>query len=111
MPAPAEFVVRPCLDGSGRPLIEFRGDHRTGAYPQVLPALERGLPGFEATLQVPAPEDFVWQCRFDGGEFELCDDWNGLFILPKDDAGRVIETVAEALEKAAVFRRLEPDRA
>jgi hypothetical protein len=103
----AEFKVRPCLDGSGRPLIEFMGDHRAADFPSVLLVLGQSLPGFESEGQWPAPDDFVWQCRFEGGTFELSDDWAGKFISADDDAPRVIEAVAEALAGSGLFRRLD----
>jgi hypothetical protein len=99
------FVVRPCLDGSGRPLIEFLGIHRAVDYPCVHALLAQSLPGFTSAGEQPIPDDFVWQCRFDGGEFELTEDWAGLFILPKGDAERVMATVADALVKTGAFQR------
>ena len=102
---PATFIVRPCLDDCGRPLIEFRGDHRAAGYPDVLALLDATLPGFAASLEPPVVDDFVWRCRFDGGEFELTDEGAGLFILPLADAHRVMETVAAALAGTGTFRR------
>jgi hypothetical protein len=101
---PAALRVRPCLDGSGSPLIEFLGNHCADGYPSLLALLDRALPGFAATAEQPMPEDFVWQCRFDGGEFELSEDWAGLFILPKDDADRVMALVADTLVQTGQFR-------
>ena len=42
-----EFVVRPAYV-SGKPLIEFRGEHRSDSFPKVLALLERFLPEFQA---------------------------------------------------------------
>lgn len=104
----AEFKVRPSLDGSGRPLIEFLGDHRAPGFPSVLLALGQGLPAFESEGHWPAPDDFLWQCRFDGGAFEVSEDWAGRFIIADDDAHRVIELVADALVRSGHFRRVAP---
>jgi hypothetical protein len=103
----AEFVVRPSLDGSGRPLIEFRGDHRSGSYPDVLGVLASALPGFAASADAPVMDDVVWHCRYVGGAFDLCDDWGGLFVLAASDHERIIEAVAAALARTTAFRRVD----
>ena len=107
-PALVEFTVRPGLDAAARPLIEFGGDHRAPDFPPVLLALRDHLPGFAADAACPAHDEVVWQCSFDGGTFELADDWAGLFILARADADRVIETVADALVRSGRFLRRWP---
>ncbi len=101
----AEFVVRPSLDGSDRPLIEFRGDHRSDAYPDVLALLASSLPGFAASAGQPVLDDVVWHCAFAGGQFQLCDEWGGLFVSASSDHQHVIEAVAAALVHTGEFRR------
>lgn len=101
---PATFVVRPaCV--SGEPLIEFRGDHRAEGFPYVLGLLEKALPGFAATADPAVGEDVAWRCRFDGGRFELCDDWGGLFVHAQGDADRMVEAIAGVLVATGLFRR------
>lgn len=104
-PPIAEFKVRPGFDATARPLIEFLGDHRAPGFPSVLDALRDHLPAFEADGHSPVPDDVVWQCRFDGGAFELCEDWAGLFIHAGAKHDRVIEAVAGALVRSGRFRR------
>ncbi len=99
-----EFVVRPAYV-SGQPLIEFRGDHRSDSFPNVLALLERCLSEFQAQGSNPAPDDFVWVCSFSEGRFELSDDWGGLFIIPLSEAERVVSAVADVLERSGAFRR------
>ena len=99
-----EFVVRPAYV-SGKPLIEFRGDHRSDSFPKVLALLERFLPEFQAQGSNPAPDDFVWVCSFSEGQFELSDDWGGLFVIPLTEAERVVSAVADVLERSGAFRR------
>lgn len=104
-PRIAEFIVRPGFDAAARPLIEFLGDHRAPDFPSVLVALQDQLRAFEADGTRPIPDDIVWQCRFDGGTFELCEDWASLFIHADVDADRIIETVAAALVRSGHFHR------
>ncbi|WP_223904440.1 hypothetical protein [Rhodoferax lithotrophicus] len=101
-----EFVIRPALDGSGRPLIEFHGDHRSEKFPKVLSLLQQWLPEFRAHAEPPVCDDFIWKCSFSGGEFDLSDDWGGLFVIPKEQSEDVVSTVAAALENSGVFRRV-----
>ena len=110
MPAPKieEFVIRPALDGSARPLIEFCGDHREAGYPPVVTLLGQALEGFTCAAELPVLDDFVWQCHCPEGAFEVSDDWGGLFVMAKQDHARVIEAVADALEKTNRFRRASP---
>lgn len=111
MPAPniEEFVIRPALDGSGRPLIEFCGDHREAGYPSVVTLLSQTLEGFACSAKCPALDEFVWQCHCPEGAFEVSDDWGGLFVIAKQDHARVIEAVASALENTKFFRRANRD--
>jgi len=101
------FIVRPMLDGSGQPLIEFRGAHRSENFPKILTLLERHLPGFKATGSSPAPDDFLWSCTYASGTFELSDDWGGLFILPRSNHAHVVGDVSVALESSGQFCRGE----
>jgi hypothetical protein len=103
-----EFVVRPAYV-SGKPLIEFRGDHRSDSFPNVLALLERSLPEFQAQGSSPAPDDFVWVCSFSAGRFELLDDWGGLFVVPLTEVERVVYAVAAVLERSGAFRRSVAD--
>lgn len=100
------FVIRPG-HGSGEPLIEFLGDHRSASFPKVLTLLGQQLPSFCAQGDSPAPDDFVWECSYEAGRFELSDDWYGLFILPVTDPGRVTAQVAQALEATGQFQRAQ----
>ncbi len=102
----AEFIVRPGFDAAARPLIEFLGDHRAPGFPSIVHVLQDELPAFEADGHRPIPDDILWQCRFDGGTFEIDEHWAGLFILAEVDADRVIETVADTLVRSGRFRRL-----
>jgi hypothetical protein len=102
----AEFVVRPGFDEAAQPLIEFQGDHRADGFPPMLRLLASTLLGLEATAQPNFTDDHLWDCRFEGGEFEVSDDWGGLFILARRDHARVIEAIASALERTGVFRRV-----
>jgi hypothetical protein len=103
---PAEFVVRPGHDDAARPLIEFRGDHRADGYPLLLRHLASALPGLEAATAPDFTDDHLWDCRFEGGAFEVSDDWGGLFIHATSDHARVIEAIAAALERSGAFRRV-----
>jgi hypothetical protein len=100
------FVVRPGYDAAALPLIEFQGDHRADDYPPMLHLLASTLPGLQATAQPNFADEYLWDCRFDGGAFEVSDDWGGLFILAKADHERVIAAVAQALERTGEFRRV-----
>lgn len=100
------FVIRPGY-GNGAPLIEFLGDHRATFFPSVLGLLGEQLPSFSAKGEAPAPDDFLWACSYDAGQFELSDDWSGLFILPTTDPCSVVARVAEALEATGKFKRSE----
>jgi hypothetical protein len=102
--------VRPGYDEAAQPLIEFRGDHRADDYPRVMRVLASALPALEATAQPDLTDDYLWECRFEGGEFEVSDDWGGLFILARRDHARVIEAIAAALERSGAFRRVHVDR-
>ena len=101
------FVVRPALDGSDLPLIEFLGDHRAPGYPQVVSLLGQTLVGFACRAEPSMPDDFVWRCRCSAGEFEISDDWAALFILARENHEQMIEAIAHALEKTSAFRRLD----
>ena len=103
-----EFVVRPAY-ASGKPLIEFRGDHRSDSFPNVLALLERSLPEFQVQGSNPAPDDFVSVCSFSEGRFELSDDWGGLFVIPLTEVERVVSAVADVLERSGAFRRSVAD--
>ncbi len=107
-PPIADFKVRPGFDAAAHPLIEFLGDHRAPGFPSVLDTLRDHLPAFEADGHSPVPDDFLWNCRFDGGTFEMADDWAGLFIHADTGHERVIEAVADALVRSGVFRRRQP---
>jgi len=102
----AEFVVRPGYGPGAHPLIEFRGDHRADGYPPMLQLLQSTLPGPQVTGDSNLCDDHVRGCRFEGGAFEVSDDWGGLFTLARRDHVRVIEAIAEALERTGVFRRI-----
>lgn len=101
-----KFVVRPALDGSGKPLIEFLGNHRSENFPSVLTLLERELPEFTARGENPVLDDFIWKCTFAEGSFELSDDWGGLFVLPEENPENVVVVVAAALERSGHFCRV-----
>lgn len=105
-PGMEQFVIRPGY-ANGEPLIEFAGDHRSASFPQVLGLLEAQLPSFCAQGGSPAPDDYLWVCSYEGGQFELSDDWCSLFVLPTTDPGRVVERVAQALEATGQFQRTE----
>lgn len=107
MPTPKieEFVIRPALDESGTPLIEFCGDHREGGFPPVVSLLGQALEGFTCSAELPVLDELVWQCHCPEGAFEVSDDWGGLFVIAKQNHVRVIEAVARALEKSNLFRR------
>ena len=64
------------------------------------------IPGLVTTTTPLSTDDHLWQCRFDGGAFELDDDWGGLFIMTGSDHARVIEAVADALERSGMFVRV-----
>ena len=99
--------MRPGYDEAAQPLIEFRGDHRADAYPPMLRLLATTLPGLQVTAQPDFTDDVVHDCLFDGGEFEVSDDWGGLFILARRDHARVIQAIAAALERTGDFRRVD----
>lgn len=101
-----QFVVRPALDGSGRLILEFLGDHRSEHFPSVMLILDRRLHGFIASGSEPAPDDFLWTCSYAGGSFEISDDWCGLFILPRTHHGAVLADVTAALMASGVFERV-----
>ncbi|RDI96825.1 hypothetical protein DVT68_19930 [Dyella solisilvae] len=100
-----QFVVRSAVASSDRPTLKFLGDHRAPGFPGVLAILEGRLSGFRTSGSWPAPDDFLWTCSYDGGSFELSDDWGGLFILPLSAAERVLDEVSEALVASGSFER------
>jgi hypothetical protein len=100
-----EFRVRPGYGTPSLMLIEFHGDHRAEGFPPVLRLLEGQLSEFSCTASWPAPDDFLWECVYAGGTFELSDDWGGLFILPTSNNGQVVADVSSALEASGQFRR------
>jgi hypothetical protein len=104
-----QFALRSAIGGSGGPVLKFLGDHRASGFPRVLAILESQLPGFRASGSWPTPDDFLWTCSYDGGSFELSDDWGGLFILPVSDAERVLAEVSEALVASGSFERMAGD--
>jgi len=67
--------------------------------------LERELPAFDWRAQTPVTDDFIWNCTYAGGSFELSDDWGGLFILPRERPDQVVAVVAAALERTGWFCR------
>lgn len=99
-------MIRPAYV-SGEPLIEFRGDHRAESFPQVLRILNERLPALIVSGSEPIPDDFIWSCSYKTGEFEVSDDWGGLFILPKSEHGKVVEEIGAALEASGQFRRID----
>jgi len=99
------FVIRPDYS-AGKPLIEFRGNHRAPDFPSVLRLLEQALPGFNAKGEEPCPDEFVWTISYTGGEFELCDDWGGLFVLPRSNHDAVIADVSAALIVSGSFQHV-----
>ncbi len=101
-----EFAVRPAYGTPGIPLIEFRGDHRSVEFPSVHLILDKELPGLSVSGSQPSPDDFVWACTYDGGSFEISDDWGGLFIIPRSNPSVVSEQVAFALARSGRFKRV-----
>jgi hypothetical protein len=101
-----EFCVRPAYGKPDLPLIEFRGMHRAPEFPPVLRLLSSQLPSFRSVGGLPALDDFLWNCEYTGGSFELSDDWGGLFIIPLEQPAEVARDVAAALERTGYFKRV-----
>ena len=96
------FIIRPGYS-TGEPLIEFCGDHRATDFPSVIHLLGQQLANFSAKGSEPAPDDFLWSISYSGGEFEVSNDWGGLFILPKGNCTKVIADVSAALVASGAF--------
>jgi hypothetical protein len=101
-----KFRVRPAYNTPGLLLIEFCGDHRADYFPSVLKLLATQLQELSYTGSWPSPDDFLWECAYTGGTFELSDDWGGLFIIPRSNFDQVVADVSSALERSGLFQSM-----
>ena len=73
----------------------------------MIACLRAELEGFDVVGSEAVLDDFVSRCRYAGGEFEISDDWGGLFIIPRANHSSVVEDLAAALVRSGSFERID----
>lgn len=104
------FSLRPGY-GSDTLLIEFLGDHRGSAFPNVAALLARALDAqaVPTTPPVLACDGSFQAWRYAGGEYQLDDDGWFLFILASANNQAVMADLERALLASGKFIKQEVD--
>ncbi|QDV48756.1 hypothetical protein [Gimesia fumaroli] len=108
------FVVRPCY-GSDDLLIEFRCDHRSSGFPNMVSFLEENYgisiePVSEGMVSYAiATDEFITKARCEKGTITITDEGGGLFITAEGRANEIIGDIESILLASGKFERLEVD--
>ena len=110
-----KFRVRPGYK-SKEILVEFRGDHRAGDYPDIgallglaLGAKSEKHPDLDAATIALATDRIISYWVYAGGVYEMDDDVDGCFITARANNARVIGDIERALLDSGLFVKEEVD--
>lgn len=110
-----KFKVRPGFQ-SEKLLIEFCGDHRNEAYPNIHNILEMTLlaksikhPSLDTLHIAITTDEFITFWEYPNGRFELDDDIWSCFIHAPENNFQVTSDIERALLKSGKFVKEEVD--
>lgn len=107
------FRVRPGYKSQDL-LVEFCGYHRARGFPDVAGILEHALharfkrhPTLDTVAIAVATDEIITLWEYEHGEFEVDDDWGGLFILAPKNNAQVVGDIERVLLQSGFFAKEE----